>query len=60
MSILAIHDRLMPCGTTSALRRHLARTEQCGTCRVVGAVPEHVWRRQPAAVAVRAPRVAAS
>ncbi len=60
MSILAVHDRLMPCGTTSALRRHIAKTEQCGVCKVAGAVPEHMWRGKPAVQTVRAPRAVAT
>lgn len=60
MSILALHDRLMPCGTVSARRRHLTLTQQCAACKVDGAIPEHMWRRQPAVAAVRAPRAVAS
>lgn len=56
MSIPALHDRLLPCRTPSARRRHIAKTEQCAACGIDGAIPEHMWRRQPAAVAVRAPQ----
>jgi hypothetical protein len=33
-----VNDRLEPCGTESARRRHLARMEHCDTCRVEGPV----------------------
>ncbi len=60
MSILAIHDRLMPCGTSSARRRHQALTQQCRTCNIDGAIPEGVWRRKAATPSVRVPQVVAS
>jgi hypothetical protein len=57
MSLLALHDRLMPCRTDSARRRHTTLTQQCAACGVDGAVSEYVWRGQPTTPALRAPQV---
>ncbi len=60
MSILAVHDRLVPCPSVSSRRRHLALTQQCAACKVDGAIPEYAWRGKPAVQTVRAPRAVAS